>query len=109
MVFIRGADRMMRPYRRVLLAAAAGVAALAGSVLLPAAASAQPADTPTITLVLTPATVDYGHQNVTASGTVTASGSPVVGAAVTVSYTDVDGQSEGISLTTGNDGSYSGT
>src|SRR5215469_12340659 len=102
----------LHPYRRVLLAAAASVAALAGGMLPPTAASAQPADTsptPTITLALSPATVDYGHQNVTASGTVTTSTGPDVGAAVTVSYVDVDGQSEGISLITGNDGSYSGT
>src|SRR5215469_9673258 len=102
----------LHPYRRVLLAAAASVAALAGGMLPPTAASAQPADTsptPTITLALSPATVDYGHQNVTASGTVTTSAGPVIGAAVTVSYVDVDGQSEQISLTTGDDGSYSGT
>ena len=99
-------------YRRPLLASAIGLAALAGSVLLPAAASAQPAGTPattTVTLVLSPATVDYGHQSVIASGAVTTSAGPVAGAAVTVSYTDVDGQSEGISLVTGTDGSYSGT
>lgn len=102
----------LRPHRRVLLASAASVAALAGSVLLPAAASAQPADTPvtpTITLVLSPATVDYGHQTVTASGTVTTSTGSVAGAAVTVSYLDIDGQSVQVWLDTGNDGSYSGT
>jgi hypothetical protein len=100
-----------RPYRRVLMAIAASAAALAGSLLGPAWASAQPAGTPvtrTITLALSPATVDYGHRNVTASGAVTTSAGPVVGAAVTVSYVDVDGQSAQISLITGNDGSYSG-
>src|SRR5215469_5782509 len=99
-------------YRRVLLAVAASVAALAGSLLGSAWASAQPAGTPltpTVTLVLSPATVDYGHQSVTASGTVTTSAGPEVGAAVTVSYVDVDGQSAQIALTTGSSGSYSGT
>jgi len=99
-------------YRCVLVAAVAGVAALAGGLLLPAAASAQAAPgvvTPTITLVLSPTTVDYGHQNVTASGTVTTLAGPVAGAAVTVSYVDIDGQSAQVSLTTGTDGSYSGT
>jgi hypothetical protein len=102
---------LARPYRRVLLAAAASVAALAGSLLGPAWASAQPAGTPltpTVTLVLSPATVDYGHQSVTASGKVTTSAGPEVGAAVTVSYVDVDGRSAQISLITGNDGSFSG-
>jgi hypothetical protein len=100
-----------RRYRYVLLATAAGVAALAGSLVLPAAASAQPASTPatpTITLALSPATVDYGHQSVTASGTVTTSAGPVADAAVTVSYVDIDGQPAQVSLTTGSDGSYSG-
>lgn len=67
----------LRPYRRVLLASAASVAALVGSLLLPAAASGQAASspvTPTITLMFSQATVDYGHQSVTASGTVTTSG-----------------------------------
>src|SRR5215472_17239643 len=103
---------LAHPYRYVL-AAAASAAALAGGMLLPAAAasalSAATPLTPTITLVLSPATVDYGHQNVNASGTVTTSAGPVIGAAVTVSYVDVDGQSAGISLITGSDGSYSGT
>jgi len=100
-----------RPARNGLLAAAAGAVALAGGVLLPAAASAQSAGTPattTITLGLSPATVDYGHQNVTASGTVTTTAGPVAGATVTVSYVDIDQQFAQISLTTGTDGSYSG-
>jgi hypothetical protein len=59
--------------------------------------------------VLSPATVDYGHQNVTASGTVTTSGGPVAGAAVAVSYLDADGQDAQISLTGDTIGSYSGT
>jgi len=99
-------------YRYVLLAAAASVAVLAGGLLLPAAASAQPASTPAtpkITLGLSPATVDYGHQNVTASGTVTTTAGPVASAAVTVSYVDIDGQPAQVTLTTGTDGSYSGT
>ena len=84
----------LRPCRRVLMATGASVAALAGSLLLPAAASAQSVDTPvtpTITLALSPATVDYGHQSVTASGAVTTSAGPVAGATVSVSYVDVDG------------------
>jgi hypothetical protein len=103
---------MMHSYRHVLLAAAAGVAALAGTVLLPASASAQAAGTPvtpTITLVLSPTTVDYGHQSVTASGTVTTSGGPVEGATVTVSYIDTEGQSAQISLPTGTNGGYTAT
>jgi hypothetical protein len=103
---------MIHSYRHVLLAAAAGVAALVGTVLLLAAASAQAAGTPvtpTITLVLSPTTVDYGHQSVTASGTVTTSGGPVAGATVTVSYLDIDGQSAQISLATGANGGYSGS
>jgi hypothetical protein len=102
---------MMRPYRHVLLACTASVAASAGGVFLPAAASAQPAGTPatpTISLVLSPATVDYGHQSVTAWGTVSTPTGPVAGATVTVSYLDTDGQSVEISLTTGTDGGYSG-
>jgi hypothetical protein len=102
----------LRSHRHVLLASAAGLAALTGIVLVPAAASAQPAGTPaaaTITLALSPATVDYGHQNITASGTVTTSTGPVTGATVTVSYMDIDHQSAQVSLTTGSDGSYSGT
>jgi hypothetical protein len=102
----------LRPYRHALLLSSASVAALAGSVLLPAGASAQPAGTPVppiITLVLSPATVDYGHQSVTASGTVTTSAGPVAGAAVTVSYLDIDHQTALISVTTGTNGSYSGT
>jgi len=83
---------------------------LTGILLVPA--SAQPAGTAataTITLALSPATVDYGHQNVTASGTVSTSAGPVASAAVTVSYTDIDQQAAQISLTTGANGSYSGT
>ncbi len=102
----------LSPYRRALLTSAVSAAALLGGMLLPAAASAQPADTPvtpTITLALSPATVDYGHQNVTASGTVTTSAGPVAGATVTVSYLDADGQSAQISLASGKNGSYSGT
>jgi hypothetical protein len=82
---------------------------LTGILLVPAVASAQPADAPAITLGLSPATVDYGHQSVTASGTVTASAGPVAGASVTVSYLDIAGQSAQISLTTGSEGGYSGT
>jgi hypothetical protein len=99
-------------YRRALLASAAGVAALAGSLLLSAASTAQPAGspvTPTITLVLSPATVDYGHQSVTVSGTVTTSGGPVAGAAVTISYEDNLSQTAHISVTTDSAGGYSGT
>jgi hypothetical protein len=102
----------LRPSRYVLLVAVAGVAALAGSLLLPAAASAQPAGapvTPTVTLVLSPATVDYGHQSIAASGRVTTSAGPVADVTVTVSYVDVDQQFAQISLTTGTNGSYSGT
>ena len=98
--------------RYVLVVAAAGIAALTGILLVPAAATAQPAGaaaTPTITLVLSPATVDYGHQSVTASGTVTTSAGPVAGATVMVSYMDIDEQFAQVSLTTGSDGSYSGT
>jgi len=103
---------LLHRYHYVLLAAAASVAVLVASVLLPAAASAQPATTsatPTITLELSPTTVDYGHQNVTASGTVTTSAGPVADATVTVSYVDIDQQGAQISLTTDSDGSYSGT
>jgi hypothetical protein len=101
----------LHPYRHVLLASIASVAALAGIVLLPAAASGQAAGTPVtpkITLVLSPTTVDYGHQSVTASGTVTTSGARSRGATVTVSYLDTVGQSAQISLTTGANGGYSG-
>jgi len=103
---------LLRSHRHILLASVASLAALTGVVLVPGAASAQPATssaTSTITLALSPATVDYGHQTVTASGAVTTSGSPVAGAAVTVSYVNIDGQSAQISLTTGTDGRYSGT
>lgn len=103
---------LVHPRRHVLLATAASVAALVGGLLVPAAASAQPAGTPlmpTITLVLTPATVDYGHQIVTASGAVTTSAGPTIGATVTLSYTDVGGKPAQIALTTGNGGGYSGT
>jgi len=102
----------MRWRSHVILASAAGVATLTGFLLVPAAASAQPAGTAaasTITLALSPATVDYGHQNVTASGTVTTSAGPVADATVTVSYVDIDQQSAQVSLTTGTNGSYSGT
>jgi hypothetical protein len=102
----------LHPYRHVLLACIASVVALAGSLLLPAAASAQPAGatvTTAITLGLSPATVDYGHQSVTASGTVTNSGVPVAGAAVTVSYKDILGQAAQISVTTNSAGGYTGT
>jgi hypothetical protein len=102
----------LRSHRHVLLASAAGLAASIAIVGVPAAASAQPATspaTPTITLALSPATVDYGHQSVTASGTVTTSAGPVTGAAVTISYEDTSSQAAQISLTTGTDGSYSGT
>jgi hypothetical protein len=100
---------LLRSHRHVLLASAASLAALTTILLVPAAASAQPAGTPTITLALSPTTVDYGHQNVTASGTVTTSAGPVASAAVTVSYLDIDKQAAQISLTTGSDGRYSGT
>jgi len=103
---------VVRSHRHILLASAASLAALAGILLVPAAASAQPAGTAAtsaITLALSPATVDYGHQNVTASGTVTTSAGPVASAAVAVSYTDIDGQSAQVLLTTGANGGYSGT
>jgi hypothetical protein len=85
---------------------------LTGILLVPAAASAQPADapvTPTVTLALSPATVDYGHQTVTASGTVTSSAGPVADATVTVSYEDIIGQAAQISITTGSHGGYAAT
>ena len=103
---------VLRSHRHVLLACAASLAALTGILLVPAAASAQPAGTSattTITLALSPATVDYRHQDVTASGTVATSAGPVEGATVTVSYVDIDQQFAQISLTTASDGSYSGT
>jgi hypothetical protein len=112
MVYTHILGVLLRSHRHVLLASAASLAALTGVLLVPAAASARSATTaatPAMTLAVSPATVDYGHQNVTASGTVTTSAGPVAGAAVTVSYLDVDGQSAQISLTTGTDGSYSGT
>jgi hypothetical protein len=102
----------LRSHRHVLLASAASVAALTGILFVPASASAKPATTPatpTITLTLSPATVDYGNQSVTASGTVTTSAGPVAGAAVTVLYVNVNKQAAQLSLTTGTDGSYSGT
>ena len=103
---------LLRSHHYVLLASAVGLAVLTGIVLVPAAASAQPAitpATPTISLALSPATVDYGHETVTASGTVTTSVDPVADAAVTVSYEDMAGRAAHISLTTGTAGSYSGT
>jgi hypothetical protein len=98
-----------RRYRYVLVATAAGVAALAGSLVLPAAASAQPASTsatPTITLTLSPTTVDYGHQTVIASGTVSTSAGPVSGEAVTISYTNAGDQPASIVTSTDASGSY---
>ena len=103
---------LLRSHRHFLLVPSVCLAALTGILLVPGVASAQSADapvTPTVTLVLSPATIDYGHQTVTASGAVTTSSGPVTDAPVTVSYEDTFGQAAQISLTTGSDGRYSGT
>jgi len=63
---------MIRSYRHALLASAAGVAALVGSVLLAAAASAQPASTPTTDAVTI--TGSFAQSSVNAGSTDTLSG-----------------------------------
>lgn len=91
---------------------AAAICVLAGVLLVPVTAqaatgAADPA--PTITIGLSPATLDYGHQVITVSGAVTAAANtPVVGADVGISYLNGAGQNAQLTVATDGSGDYSG-
>jgi hypothetical protein len=82
------------------------MAVLTGLMLLvaaePAGATAS-ASTPTITIALSPATLDYGHQSIVVSGTVSTVPS---GTDVTVAYENSSGQSDQAVTATGASGAY---
>ena len=104
-----GKARLRRLQRlRFILSGTALLALLGAGFQVPAMASAAPAAT-SITITLSPAVLDYGHQATTVSGIVSTTSGPADNAAVTVSYQNASGQAAQLALTTDTNGGYAGT